>query len=373
MYRTTNGGASFTQCNWFPATNVVLGLGDEQYWNVTLERDATNVNVRYLYSRAAYPGIGTGGGFFISTDRGVTWTLLTLGLTGAVVPGDWSDWNGMIVADHGISGHVWMMVSGGLNGLLSSTNYGAGWSVVPGFTNVTAMDALNGNIVVYGEMTTDTWNKIYYSSDNGSSWSEITRPGYRFGNTISLALDPHRPGRVFIGTGERSVGIFTPGTPVEQWRLDYFLSPTNAGEGADGADPNGNGLPNLVEYAYRADPLAGTSSDPLGPGSPNGIEFAPYETISATPPLAALQVMRLNLPDPPPSDIELLVQSSTNLTAWSTIATRTGTNAWQSLALGPDLVALDTETNCRSLFDVATPAEINTTEGFLQLQVEPAP
>ncbi len=335
VYRTTNGGASFTQCNWFPATNVVLGLGDEQYWNVTLERDATNVNVRYLYSRAAYPGIGTGGGFFISTDRGVTWTLLTLGLTGAVVPGDWSDWNGMIVADHGISGHVWMMVSGGLNGLLLSTNYGAGWSVVPGFTNVTAMDALNGNIVVYGEMTTDTWNKIYYSSDNGSSWSEITRPGYRFGNTISLALDPHRPGRVFIGTGERSVGIFTPGTPVEQWRLDYFLSPTNAGEGADGADPNGNGLPNLVEYAYGADPLAGTSSDPLGPGSPNGIEFAPYETISTNPPLAALPVMRLNLPDPPPSDIELLVQSSTNLTAWSTIATRTGTNAWQSLVARP--------------------------------------
>ncbi len=42
-------------------------------------------------------------------------------------------------------------------------------------------------------------------------------------------------------------------------------------------------------------------------------------------------------------------------------------------SLGPDLVALDAETNCRALFDVATPGEINTTEGFLQLQVEPAP
>ena len=264
VYRTTNGGASFTQCNWFPATNVTLDFGNEHYWNVSLERDATNVNLRYLYSRAAYPGTGTGGGFFISTNRGVNWTLLTSGLSGAVVPGDWSDWNGQIVADHGISGTVWMMVTGGTNGLLRSTNNGTNWSVVPGMTSVTAMDALNGNVVVYGEMATDTWYKIYYSSDSGSSWSEITRPGYRFGNALSLALDPYRPGRVFIGTDERSVGIFTPGTPLQQWRLNYFLSSTNAGEGADSADPNNNGVPNLLEYALGADPLVGTSFDPLG-------------------------------------------------------------------------------------------------------------
>jgi hypothetical protein len=175
-----------------------------------LDRDATNVNVRYLYSREQFPGTEPGGGFFISTNRGVNWTLLTPGLTGAVVAKDWSDWYGMIVADHGISGNVWMTITGNVNGLLLSTNSGANWNIVSGFTNVSAMDALNGNIVVYGEMTNDAWYKIYYSSDNGLSWSEITGSGYRFGNTISLSLDPHRPGRVFIGTGERSVGIFTP-------------------------------------------------------------------------------------------------------------------------------------------------------------------
>ncbi|HEV7925579.1 MAG TPA: hypothetical protein VGR14_09495, partial [Verrucomicrobiae bacterium] len=292
VYRTTNAGASFTQCDWFPTTSTDLGLGDEQYWNVSLERDATNVNVRYLYSRAAYPGTGTGGGFFISTNRGVNWTLLTPGTTGALAPGDWSDWYGMIVADHGISGRVWMMITGNTSGLLLSTDYGTDWNIVPGFTNVAAMDALNGNIVVYGEMTNDAWYKIYYSSNNSVSWSEISGPGYRFGNTISLALDPHRPGRVFIGTGERSVGIFTPGTPIQQWRLDYFLSSTNAGEGANSADPNGNGLPNLVEYALGADPLAGASSDPLGASSTDGLEFVPYSIISTNSLLAGQPVMR---------------------------------------------------------------------------------
>ena len=376
VYRTTDGGASFTQCGWFPVTNIVLALGDEQYWTASLDRDATNVNVRYLYSRAAYPGIGTGGGFFISNDRGVNWTLLTPGLLGAVAPGDWSDWNGQIVADHGISGTVWIMIAGGANGLLRSTNYGQNWSIVPGFTNVTAMDALNGNVVAYGEMTNDAWYKIYYSSNNGSSWGEITRPGYRFSNTSSLALDPHRPGRIFIGTYERSVGIFTPGTPLQQWRLDYFLSSANAGKGADDADPNNNGLPNLLEYALGADPLAGAGSDPLGPGSANGLEFEPRAIISANALLTGQPAMRLNLPDPPPGDIELLACASTNLTnpaGWSDIATRTGTNNWQSLAPGPNLVAPDLSSNGRALFNIGWPTSIRTTSQFMQLRVEPAP
>jgi hypothetical protein len=169
------------------------------------------------------------------------------------------------------------------------------------------------------------------------------------------------------------VGIFTPGTPLQQWKLDYFLSPANTGEGADGADPNSNGLPNLVEYALGADPLAGASSDPLGPGSPNGLEFLPYATISTNAPLTGQPAMRVNLPDPPPGDVELLACASTNLTDWSDIATRTGTNNWQWLAPGPDLVMPNASSNGRALFDIGWPASIHATSQFMQLQVESAP
>ncbi|HEV8061932.1 MAG TPA: hypothetical protein VGP68_18785, partial [Gemmataceae bacterium] len=139
------------------------------------------------------------------------------------------------------------------------------------------------------------------------------------------------------------------------------------------ADPNGNGLPNLVEYALGADPLAGASSDPLGASSTDGLEFVPYSIISTNSLLAGQPVMRVNLPDPPPSDIELLVQNSTNLIDWSTIAMRNGSNVWQWVAAGPNLVAPDVDTNGRAIFDIGAPASANSTAQFLQLQVEPAP
>lgn len=375
VYRTTDGGNSFTQCNWFPTTSA-LALGDEWYWNISVDRDATNVNVRYLYCNAAYPGTGTGGGFFISTNRGVNWTLLTPGLTGAVAPNDWADWDGTIVADHAISGNVWMMMTDGANGLLRSTNYGSTWSIVPGLTNVTAMDALNGDVVVYGQMTNDAWCKIYYSSNSGSTWGEITQPGYGFGNTISLALDPHRPGRVFIGTNERSVGIFTPGTPLQQWKLNYFLSSANSGASANGADPNSNGVPNILEYALGADPLAGMSSDPLGTGSVNGVTFIPRAIISTNALIKGQPAMRVNLPAAPPADIELLACTSTNLAnvnGWSDIATCTGTNGWQWIAPGSNLVTPDVNSNGRALYDIGWPASIHGASKFMQLQVEPIP
>jgi arabinan endo-1,5-alpha-L-arabinosidase len=43
---------------------------------------------------------------------------------------------------------------------------------------------------------------------------------------------------------------------LETFRLIHFGSPENSGEGADTADPNGNGLSNLMEYALHLDPMA---------------------------------------------------------------------------------------------------------------------
>ena len=83
--------------------------------------------------------------------------------------------------------------------------------------------------------------------------------------------------------------------------------------------------------------------------------------------------MRLNLPDPPPSDVELLARVSTNLTDWSDIAARTGTNAWQWFASGPNLVAQDVSSNGRALFDIGWPASVRAVSHFMQLQVEPTP
>ena len=41
---------------------------------------------------------------------------------------------------------------------------------------------------------------------------------------------------------------------VDQWRLSHFYYYASAGEAADTADPDGDGLSNLIEYALRSDP-----------------------------------------------------------------------------------------------------------------------
>jgi len=127
-------------------------------------------------------------------------------------------------------------------------------------------------------------------------------------------------------------------------------------------------VPNLVEYALGADPLAGSSSDPLGQASTNGTNYLPFAMMSTNPFLAGQPVMRLNLPDPPPGDIKLQIISSPDMINWSTNAVRAGTNAWQWLGGGSSLIAPGLDTNGRAIFDIGTPAGSGVAQ-FQYLQV----
>ncbi len=62
------------------------------------------------------------------------------------------------------------------------------------------------------------------------------------------------------GYGGASSGLVEATTgyefdPLEAWRLVYFETTTNAGEAANDADPDQDGLENLVEYAFGLDPV----------------------------------------------------------------------------------------------------------------------
>ncbi len=47
---------------------------------------------------------------------------------------------------------------------------------------------------------------------------------------------------------------------LERWRQEKFGTGVNAGNAADDADPDGDGVPNLLEYAFGSDPTAGYSA-----------------------------------------------------------------------------------------------------------------
>lgn len=67
----------------------------------------------------------------------------------------------------------------------------------------------------------------------------------------------------------RLVGSPAP-SALEQWRQTHFGSPANIGDAADGADPDHDGAPNLLEYALGRSPILGESAATVVLGSSEG-------------------------------------------------------------------------------------------------------
>ena len=95
-------------------------------------------------------------------------------------------------------------------------------------------------------------------------------------------------------------------SPVESWRLAHFAAIANAGDGADIADPDSDGLRNILEYAFTLDPkvasLAGISTVRVNGGGYLEIQFT-RNTAN--------------------TDLTYTVQASANLVTWTDIASST--------------------------------------------------
>ena len=207
VYRSTDAGLNFTRSN-MPAEALSNGNGGSYFggtefvWFNDLHADGEGSDTRYLMQR-----------FFRilrSSDRGQTWETITpSGLTGAA-----TFFNGQLATDPNEEGRLWMAVT---DGLWTSTDSGESFTPVGDFTFLNPdvrFSALDGRVVVRGRRPGDTFEKIYYSPDNGLNWGEITRENARLPDTQAMSLDPYRPGTVWISTGGQSVLKFTPSTPT---------------------------------------------------------------------------------------------------------------------------------------------------------------
>jgi len=107
------------------------------------------------------------------------------------------------------------------------------------------------------EITTLNWGML----PDGSSPVEV-----------SLAAAGLTSGTIYrcrvVGTNENSprpqLGYelrFSTLLTLGQWRQRHFGTPLNQGEAADQADPDGDGVPNLAEYAFGRPPQAATNGD----------------------------------------------------------------------------------------------------------------
>ena len=180
LWRTTNGGVSFTQATGVPAgLNTGTRYHPENAW---LEADGVNTDTRYLSTREI--------GVYRSIDGGSSWAATASKPFG-------TDWVQCLAVDHRQAGRVW--VAGGYRGLKVSKNGGDTWSDSPGFTQADRVDAHAGRVAVWGRRGADEWNKIYYSSDDGATWIEKTGVRQRFAFTKDITVDPVAAGQIWIG------------------------------------------------------------------------------------------------------------------------------------------------------------------------------
>ena len=134
--------------------------------------------------------------------------------------------------------------------------------------------------------TSNLWNMVVLAwQDNATTETgfELERkPGTNgtfsalasVGANVASFTDTNVISRTTYGYRVRSTNTFgvsawsnellltTPLSPIEQWRQTYFGSPDNLGNAADGADWDGDGQLNILEYAFNTNPT-NTSASPI--------------------------------------------------------------------------------------------------------------
>jgi hypothetical protein len=120
-------------------------------------------------------------------------------------------------------------------------------------------------------------------------------------------------------------GTSTPGvalSPMESWRATNSLPTDGSGTGAPTADPDGDGIVNLLEYALTD---SGTSLDP------NVASTVGLPTVTVESSKLKMAFKR----NTSATDVKYEIQASTNLTDWTTLATwDDGATEWTELASG---------------------------------------
>ncbi len=190
IYRSLDAGLSFTQAQ-LPAELNGIDAGSQFVWNTRLYADGRDPSRYYLSIRDL--------GIYRSTDQGLTWEKVRQeGLPST---------HGHLGTEHQTKHRLWFASNIGLH---QSDDGGETWLKIEGFESTSDVNAVAGHIAVIGKKIGDDFQKIYYSDDDGKTWREITRKGYRFGNMLAVAVDPHHPGQVWISTNGRSTAVFTP-------------------------------------------------------------------------------------------------------------------------------------------------------------------
>ena len=168
--------------------------------------------------------------------------------------------------------------------------------------------------------------EIDYFEYRGVMWQwDLSQIGENISSvTISTPYANHTSvdgARVDIASEFRDLSA-TASTPLQLWREQYFETTVNSGDAADDADPDHDGIPNLVEYALGTRP---DSAD-----ADHGATNLPAISTGDERP-----ALSFSIPSPSPAELTYEVLASTDLADWKVIATKSGASPWVWTGDGP--------------------------------------
>ncbi len=155
----------------------------------------------------------------------------------------------------------------------------------------------DGDILSITSVTQGTLGTV---TTNGTTVTYTPGPTFTTSDTFTYSISDG-----FGGTATGNVTVNA--APVQSWRVQTFgANSNNPAIAGDDADPNNNGVPNLMEYALHGDALGNTT----------GTGILPKVSASATGPLQIAFTRYLDR-----TDITLIVQATDSLTStWTNLA-----------------------------------------------------
>eukprot|EP01120_Amphizonella_sp_Union-15-10_P010253 TRINITY_DN4081_c0_g4_i1.p1 TRINITY_DN4081_c0_g4~~TRINITY_DN4081_c0_g4_i1.p1 ORF type:complete len:211 (-),score=49.59 TRINITY_DN4081_c0_g4_i1:40-672(-) len=207
LFRTRDG------THFYPTNGTWAYFWGNTWWQLhTLTRDATLTNVRYT--------LLWGSGFWRSDDGGDNWYRPTDPIN------KFPTQNGVLASDQARSKNLWAViwtVKDSKNALWRSVDGGLTWSPVGSFsvTDLSgnnqlnggihpAVDAYDGQVVVYAKGPGDIGFGVWYSPDEGATWQSLTSDTFYLASVQSVSIDPRNRGKVYVALNGRSVAVWTP-------------------------------------------------------------------------------------------------------------------------------------------------------------------
>jgi len=166
-------------------------------------------------------------------------------------------------------------------------------------------------------------------------------------------LDGHNAVSLWCIPASANFGSGTFRSPLEVWRQATFGTVTNSGNAANAADSDRDGVPNLLEYATRTDPISASGSPLKAPSNVILPGSVPARQLTFN--------IRSNA-----NDIHYVIQRSLDLRTWTEVYRNNRSTGAISRAAGV------TSVEDHSAQTIAVTDSAAATSAFWRLVIEPA-